>query len=424
VKKLHRVGRFAVIVYLLVWAVGVPLYVLYGKMPAAEVGQKIPDTLVAPALLTAAGREARPVRLAWLSSRSDPTTFPMEPVLRGCIAESCRNQEEALQQPAEYYDLVMIEGFRYFSEGSRYFGEEAERMLVRELFKRTKRSGIMVLPRRMLHDLPPAAGALLVLPGDDRAEFIAVSPGQKTLPDTDPEELERRLCLMAGEDYWPQGTYPAVYPDPGRRLDVRFEAPRPPLLGVWKFRPVLIVASSSAVLWALLRLVLARRESVARLLGRGENAAAFAFVLVLAARMSCHLEFRIGCTPWDILPLIPIFWIGGGIFFRGKSAVAWASILASSSLFVFFREEWMAAGKGWGLFGVLLFWVLVAASERRLLREQHALPFRRAFLAELGGFAVAGGLWLLVREQPLECQAAAFAIPAAVCRLAACRNLF
>ena len=281
----------------------------------------------------------------------------------------------------------------------------------------------MVLPLDMRRCLPRSAGWPLILPGDGGARFIAVSPDAEHFPDTDPEDSERRLRILAGDEYWPRGVYPALYPAPGRRIDIPPESPRRPLFGEWPFRVVLIAVTAAAALWLGARLTLARRESVAWVLCRGENAAAFALALLLAARMSCRLEFRIGSTPWDILPLIPLFWIGGGIFFRGR-AVAWAVPAAVGALVCFCREEWAAAGHGW-LFGVsLLLTVLVAASERRLLREERPLARRSAFFAEAGGFVVAFGLWLLLRRQPFASQMFALGIPAMLCRLAACRNLF
>jgi len=401
------------VVWLALWFWWIPSWPrLMPRMLPFALRRGISDSMKAPAALMAGGGGHAP-RVLWLRP------FLKNPFPVDLLPPECGVRLDFAPRKGGgdgIYDLVML-------DASPYFGAEAERMLLRDIFRQVRSEGIVILPRRLARHLPQRfRGRLSSIPGDATGKFAACRADGAKLPESDPEVLELRFRELMKDVRWAwHGIYPAIYPEPGRPLPA-VAGEKAPLL---PFSPRILAVSAAAVLlfWLAVRLLLARRERTAWILCRGENAAAFGTELFCAAELAFLLEYSTGFTPPDLLPLLPCFWFAPRLL--SSRLVPW---FACVSAFLPFAVWLIPGAAKFGGGTVLLLFALcclvTSAAERSVLRRDRPLSAATGLAAEAAGFAVAASLRILLAGQPAVPLFVLLASFAAVFRLAACRDFY
>ena len=401
------------VVWLALWFWWIPSWPrLMPRMLPFALRRGISDSMKAPAALMAGGGERAP-RVLWIRP------FLKHPFPVDLLPPECGVRLDFAPRGGGgdgVYDLVML-------DASPYFGAEAERMLLRDIFRLARSEGVVILPRRLARHLPLRfRERLSSIPGDESGKFAACLADGTKLPESDPEVLERRFCELSKDVRWVwRGIYPAIYPEPGRPLPT-VAGERAPLL---PFPPRILAVSAAAVLllWLAVRLLLARRERTAWILCRGENAAAFGAELLCAGELAFQLEYTTGFTPLDLLPLLPCFWFAPRLL--SSRFVPWFAFVSAFLPFAACLVPGVAElGGGAFLLLFALGCLVTSAAERSVLRRDRPLPVLTELAAEAAGFAVAASLRILLAGQPSVPLFLLLASFAAVFRLAACRDFY
>jgi hypothetical protein len=180
--------------------------------------------------------------------------------------------------------------------------DASRRGVYRWLATRLKPRGVLVMPRAETVLLPPGEWRFAALPGGD-GEWLAARRGEPV--EVDPEHLDRHLQFLCQDDpddtVLLPGAFAAMFTLPPAR------GIAPPSRGNILFPTSMrqwALFGAAAVVWALLRLLLCRRERRETAVVAGEIMAAMMLYIFAVVPLWCEQELAVGIPLMALLAAV------------------------------------------------------------------------------------------------------------------------